>query len=45
MTIWGITGVKAFFANALEDIILLICGVYCMYLLVRELKKLEPDED
>ena len=45
MTIWGITGVKAFFANALEDIILLVCGVYCMYLLVRELKKLEPDED
>jgi len=41
MTIWGLTGVKAFFADALEDIILLICGVYCLYLLVWELKNNE----
>jgi len=39
MTLWGLTGVKAFFANALEDIILLICGLFCLWLLISELKK------
>ncbi|MDL2300264.1 DUF6064 family protein [Clostridiaceae bacterium OttesenSCG-928-D20] len=38
MAIWGLTGVKAFFANALEDIILLICGLFCLRLLIQELK-------
>ena len=38
MTIWGLTGVKAFFVNALEDTILLICGLYCLWILIKELK-------
>lgn len=39
MTIWGLTGVKAFFANALEDIILLICGFYCLYIFITEIRE------
>ena len=39
MAIWGITGVKAFFANALEDIILLICGLYCIKILITEFRE------
>jgi hypothetical protein len=39
MAVWGFTGVKAFFTNAAEDIILLICGLYCLCLLIRELKR------
>ena len=31
LTRWGLTGIKSFFFNALEDIILLICGLYCGY--------------
>jgi hypothetical protein len=38
MAIWGLTGVKAFFFNALEDVILLICGVYCLFTLVRQIR-------
>lgn len=37
MTIWGLTGVKAFIANAYEDIILLICGVYGVVIVVKEI--------
>lgn len=33
MIIWGLTGVKSFFFNALEDIILLICGLYGIWAL------------
>lgn len=36
MTIWGLTGVKAFFANALEDVILLLCGLFGLSVLVKE---------
>ncbi len=36
LTIWGLTGVKSFFFNAYEDIILLICGIYGIVLIVRE---------
>jgi len=39
LSIWGLTGIKAFFANALEDVILLICGGYCVYLLAIEIKR------
>jgi len=39
MAIWGLTGVKAFIANAYEDIILLICGIYCIFVLVKQLKQ------
>jgi len=38
MALWGLTGVKAFVANAYEDIILLICGVYCIYLLINQIR-------
>jgi hypothetical protein len=36
MAIWGLTGIKAFVANAYEDIILLICGLYCIYILGKQ---------
>ena len=38
MALWGLTGIKAFFANAYEDIILLICGIYCIYILIKQRK-------
>lgn len=38
LTIWGLTGVKSIIFNAYEDIILLMCGIYGVYLLVREFK-------
>lgn len=38
MTIWGLTGIKAFFVNALEDIILLICGLFCLFIFIQEIK-------
>ncbi|PKL35627.1 MAG: hypothetical protein CVU88_07095 [Firmicutes bacterium HGW-Firmicutes-13] len=39
LILWGLTGIKSFFFNALEDTILLICGIYCLRLLFSELKK------
>jgi hypothetical protein len=39
LTIWGLTGIKSFFFNALEDTILLTCGIYCIWLLIAEFKK------
>ncbi len=38
MTIWGLTGVKAFIVNAYEDVILLICGIYCLGILMKQFK-------
>lgn len=38
MTIWGLTGIKAFIVSAYEDVILLICGIYCLGILVKRLK-------
>jgi hypothetical protein len=38
MALWGLTGIKAFVANAYEDLILLICGIYCIYLVINENK-------
>lgn len=38
LTIWGLTGIKSVIFCAYEDIILLICGIYGVYLLVKELK-------
>ena len=38
LIIWGLTGIKSFFFNALEDTILLTCGIYCIWLLVLEFK-------
>ncbi len=39
MAIWGLTGIKAFIVNAYEDVILLICGIYCLGILVKQFKK------
>ena len=38
LAIWGLTGVKSLIFNAYEDIILLICGLFCVYLLLKEYK-------
>lgn len=37
MTVWGLTGVKAFIANAYEDIILLICGIYGTIIIIKDI--------
>ena len=37
LTIWGLTGIKSLIFNAYEDIILLICGIYGIYLLKKEI--------
>jgi hypothetical protein len=41
MILWGLTGIKAFVANAYEDLILLICGIYCIYILIKEKKMIK----
>ncbi|NLW92208.1 MAG: hypothetical protein GXY34_11505 [Syntrophomonadaceae bacterium] len=38
LTIWGLTGVKSIIFSAYEDIILLICGIYGVYLLIKEVR-------
>jgi hypothetical protein len=38
LMLWGLTGIKSFFFNALEDTILLICSLYSIRLLIFELK-------
>lgn len=38
LMIWGLTGVKSIVFSAYEDIILLICGIYAVYLLVKEIQ-------
>jgi hypothetical protein len=38
MSLWGLTGIKAFFFNAYEDIILLACGIYCIIILLKQYK-------
>lgn len=42
LTIWGLTGIKSVIFSAYEDIILLICGVYGVYWLVKEWKDKKP---
>jgi hypothetical protein len=39
ITIWGLTGIKAFFFDAYEDIILFIIGIYALMLLISGIKK------
>lgn len=39
LTIWGLTGIKAILFRAYEDIILLLAGLYCLALLIREIKR------
>lgn len=38
LTLWGLTGVKSVIFAAYEDLILLICGIYGVYLLVKEFR-------
>lgn len=38
LTIWGLTGIKSVIFSAYEDIILLVCGIYGVYLMVKEIK-------
>lgn len=38
LTIWGLTGLKAFFFNAYEDLILLAMGLLALGLLVKEIR-------
>ncbi len=38
LTIWGLTGIKSVAFNVYEDIILLICGIYGIVLIEREIK-------
>lgn len=40
LAVWGLTGIKSVVFNAYEDIILLVCGIYCTYLFFKELKRL-----
>lgn len=39
LTIWGLTGIKSVIFNVYEDIILLICGIYGIVLITREIRK------
>lgn len=39
LTVWGLTGIKAIIFSVYEDIILLICGIYGVVLLAKEMKK------
>lgn len=38
LTIWGLTGIKSIIFAAYEDIILFICGIYGVYLLIKEIR-------
>ena len=38
LTIWGMTGIKSVIFAAYEDIILFICGIYGVYLLIKEIQ-------
>lgn len=38
LTIWGLTGVKSAVFSVYEDLILLVCGIYGIYLLVNEIR-------
>jgi hypothetical protein len=36
LTVWGLTGIKSLLFNAYEDLILLVCGIYGVYLISAE---------
>ena len=38
LAIWGLTGIKSVIFAAYEDIILFICGIYEVYLLIKEMR-------
>jgi len=39
LTIWGLTGIKSILFHAYEDMILLVCGIYGVYLIFAECRK------
>ena len=39
LTIWGLTGIKSLIFNAYEDIVLLVCGLYGVVLLFKEIRE------
>ena len=41
LAIWGLTGIKSVIFAAYEDIILLVCGIYGLYLLTKEIRLLK----
>ena len=41
LTVWGLTGFQSIIFSAYEDIILLICGIYGVYLLSKEIKSIK----
>ena len=43
LTVWGLTGIKSIIFSAYEDMILLICGFYCIALLVGEKSNLKAN--
>lgn len=38
LTVWGLTGIKSVIFAAYEDVILLICGIYGVYLFAKEIQ-------
>lgn len=44
LSLWGLTGVKSVFVYAWEDLILLICGVYCTYLFIMECRRVSRNK-
>ena len=45
LTIWGLTGIKSLIFNAYEDIILLVCGLYGVVLLFKEIRVHRKEAD
>lgn len=41
LTLWGMTGIKSMIFAVYEDIILLLCGIYGIYLLIKETRLLK----
>ena len=45
LTIWGLTGIKSLIFNAYEDIILLVCGLYGVVFLFKEIRVHRKEAD
>lgn len=41
LTLWGMTGIKSMIFAVYEDTILLLCGIYGIYLLIKETRLLK----
>jgi hypothetical protein len=42
LTVWGLTGVKAFIVGAYEDTILFLAGIYSLYMTIANIKMERP---